>query len=269
MNDSPWYLNALEQATCLAFSCLPSPRPTLEQLRNCKLVGHRGAHQGTPYIENTLPGFVALTKAGVWGAELDIRWTRDLVPVISHDPDCLRLFKQAICIAETDFQQLRLSVPHIPTLAEVVSAVGGKLHLMIEIKNEPYPRPKEQAETLKHTLASLTPITDYHFLALEPDLFAHAPFATLECQVIVGTMNVKAVSRIAQRVCYGGIAGAYPLFTGKRRRYHQQRGQKIGTGHINTQRILFQELKKGTNWIFSNRALRLQHVVNNLLRDEK
>ena len=262
MNDAPWYINSLEKATSFIYSCLPSPRPSLSQLHSCKIIGHRGAHLGTTFVENTLPGFMALADCGVWGVELDIRWTKDLIPIISHDPDCKRLFKKSLVIAETEFKQLRSEVPQIPNLAEVVLHVGGKLHLMLEIKNDPYPRPQTQAIILQSTLANLTPVVDYHFLALKPELFEYVPFASLESQVIVGTFNAKETSQYAEQYEYGGLAGAYPFFTKKLRHKHSNLNQKIGTGHINTKRILSQEIAKGTDWIFSNRALTLQTWIN-------
>jgi len=262
MNDSPWYINVLEQIVHTAFSCLPAPSPTATQLRACKLVGHRGAHIGTPYLENSLPGFIAMAEAGVWGVETDLRWTKDLVPVLSHDPDCRRLFNNSLVIADTNFSVLRKEIPNICSLAEVIEQCGKSLHLMLEIKSEPYPDPSQQANILHDILASLTAVENYHLLALTPELFTYFPFACQESLVLVGTLNTRKASRAALQTTCGGFAGAYPFFTQSLRGAHQQLGQKIGTGHINSKRLLFQEIAKGTDWIFSNKVLQLQKILN-------
>ena len=261
MNDSPWYINALERITNTLFSCLPSPKPSLRDLQKCKIVGHRGAHLGTPFIENSLEGFIALAEAKVWGAEMDIRWTQDLVPVISHDPDCRRLFQQPLLIANTPFAKLREQVPLIPSLEEVVNAVGKRLHLMLEIKQEYHPQPAQQSASLQDILSPLKAERDYHFLTLDRTLFSLVSFAPLTSQVLVSILNTKVVSAQASEINYGGIAGAYPFFTQKIRQQHRRFGQKIGVGHIDSKRLLFQQIAKGTDWIFSNRALKLQTII--------
>jgi len=48
-------------------------------------VAHRGASSTTP--ENTLPAFEEAARAGADVVELDVRLTRDRVPVVLHDPD--------------------------------------------------------------------------------------------------------------------------------------------------------------------------------------
>lgn len=262
MKDSPWHLNALERATQLAFNCLPSPKPSKEQLQGCKIVGHRGAHAGTAFLENTLPGFQALVDAGVWGIEMDIRWTTDLVPVISHDADCLRVFNNPTVIAETPFAQLRQQVPLVPSLEEVVAEIGGRIHLMLEIKSEPYRHPIKQSQKLEQVLSNLSPGEDFHLLALDRNLLSLANFAPLASQLLVSITNTKLISEQALTLNYGGIAGAYPFYTQKIRRKHQAIKQKIGVGHIDSKRLLFQEINKNTDWIFSNRALELQQMIN-------
>ncbi len=72
---------------------LPQPFPGPERLRRCKIVSHRGQHDTPGVRENTLAAFETARACGVWGIELDIRWTRDLVPVVTHDPDLRRVFQ--------------------------------------------------------------------------------------------------------------------------------------------------------------------------------
>ncbi len=261
MNDEPWYINALETCTQKAFECLPSPQPSSQQWLEAKIVGHRGAHSGKQVLENTHQAFADLVSAGVWGAEMDIRWTKDLVPVISHDAHCQRLFQKDIVIADTHFSELRKKAPLIPSLEEIVAAFGGQLHLMLELKAEPYPKAQQQASILKSVLAPLQAIKDYHFLALDKSLFSHLPFIAQESRILVSVFNTKIISQQGQEKNYAGIAGAYPFFTRNLRNIHRDLGQKIGTGHINCKRLLRRELALGTDWVFSNAPVKMQSFL--------
>ncbi|HBZ56506.1 MAG TPA: glycerophosphodiester phosphodiesterase, partial [Syntrophobacteraceae bacterium] len=64
------------------FARLPQSPPTSRQAQQCRIVAHRGEYDGVAVLENTVPAFDAARNAGVWGIELDVRWTRDLEPVV-------------------------------------------------------------------------------------------------------------------------------------------------------------------------------------------
>jgi glycerophosphoryl diester phosphodiesterase len=103
-------------------------------------IAHRGAPRERP--ENTLPSFARALELGADGIELDVHATRDGVVVVHHDPvprarDAdRRLAGRAI--ADLTHDQLRgFSVAPgigIPTLAEVLSLVGGAAVVYVEIK---------------------------------------------------------------------------------------------------------------------------------------
>ena len=75
-----------------AFSRRPRPHPGIERLQSCRIISHRGEHDNRRVFENTLVAFDAAVAQGVWGIEFDLRWTRDLAPVVIHDADLRRLF---------------------------------------------------------------------------------------------------------------------------------------------------------------------------------
>ena len=74
------------------YSIRPQPSPGREVLSNCKIISHRGEHDGNAVFENTLAAFDRAKEKDVWGIECDLRWTKDLQPVIIHDPDLVRVF---------------------------------------------------------------------------------------------------------------------------------------------------------------------------------
>ena len=73
------------------FAAWPRPKPEESALRRCRIISHRGEHDNVTVFENTLPAFDMARDHGVWGIECDIRWTKDLVPVVYHDADLRRL----------------------------------------------------------------------------------------------------------------------------------------------------------------------------------
>jgi glycerophosphoryl diester phosphodiesterase len=242
-------------------AALPQPTPSRDALRRCKLISHRGEHDNRSVLENTLPAFAAARDAGVWGIECDIRWTADLVPVIAHDPDGRRVFGDDAVIGELTFDALRDRLPQVPSLAELVAEFGGHTHLMLEIKAEPYPEPERQTASLAEHLAALVPGEDYHFLALDPDLFRYVDFVPSAACLPVAEFNVSALSRRALERGYGGLTGHYLLLTDGVRRRHETAGQRIGTGHIGSRNALFREINRDVEWIFSNDAVTMQRLL--------
>ena len=76
-----------------------------------------------------------------------------------------------------------------------MNGFGKRTHLMLEIKDEPWPDPEGQARRLSEILAPLAPGEDYHLLALDPDLFERAPFVDRRHCIPVSEVNPGAISR--------------------------------------------------------------------------
>jgi glycerophosphoryl diester phosphodiesterase len=243
----------------------PQPFPGRERLHRCKIVSHRGQHDNLRVRENTLAAFEIARSCGVWGIELDIRWTRDLVPVVTHDPDLRRVFQLPLRVAALNFAQLRARAPLVPSLAEVVAACGRRLHLMIDLKQEAFPDPPRQRRRLAEHLALLSPGRDYHFLALQPAVFETFKVAPPQTYLPVGQGPLGVLSRLALRRRYGGIAGHYLMLSDRLIARHRQAAQETGTGFVKSRNCLFRELNRGVHWIFSNHAAGLQAMRNALL----
>jgi len=100
-----------------------------------QLIAHRGASADAP--ENTLTAFRLAIAQGADGLECDLRMSADGVIVISHDDSLKRTHEQPVCIAEMTAAQLATFA--VPTLAETLATVRGKLPLSnLELK-EPIP----------------------------------------------------------------------------------------------------------------------------------
>jgi glycerophosphoryl diester phosphodiesterase len=246
-------------------AAIPRRVPDRSALEHCRLVSHRGEHDNQVIMENTLAAFERARAAGVWGIECDIRWTRDLIPVICHDPTPERLFGVKEPLAELDFNELRARVPLIPSLEEVVSEFGGNTHLMLEIKAGHWPEPGRQAGTLRKLFDPLSPGSDFHMLSLQADLFDLVPFVDRRFCLPVAETNVAAMSRYALEQGCVGLGGHYLLLNKTLQARHRAAGQVLGTGFPASRNCLFRELNRGIEWVFSNHAVALQAELDRAL----
>lgn len=241
---------------------IPQPVPSQDALAQCKLISHRGEHDNCDTLENTLHAFTQATAAGVWGIECDIRFTRDLVPVICHDSCCTRVFGMKTPVSELLFSDLRHELPDVPALEEVIEQFGRQTHLMLELKEEPWAQPKRQRDILESALAPLEPTQDYHFLALNPDLFERVDFIPNKACMPVAEMNVGKLSRVALERGYGGLGGHYLLLGNTLLERHNAQGQRLGIGFPGSKNALFRELNRGIEWVFSNDAVAMQAIID-------
>lgn len=104
-------------------------------------VAHRALHdraQGRP--ENSRAAVRAAVAAG-YGIEIDLQGSADGVAMVFHDDDLDRLTGaagpvRARSAAELGAIRLRDAEEGIPTLAEVLAIVAGRVPLLIEIKDQ-------------------------------------------------------------------------------------------------------------------------------------
>ncbi len=251
----------------LLFSGYPQPLPDKKRLINCKIISHRGEHDNRYVFENTLKAFDIALENGIFGIEFDLRWTKDLKPVVFHDSNTNRLFKKNLSINEVSFSDLIASIPEIPSLAETILRYGKKLHLMVEMKEEFYPEPVYQTGVLKDLFSALEPVKDYHLISLSPGIFNIIDFVPETAFLPVARFNIGRISEIAIRNNYGGIAGHYLLISDSMFKKHTDKNQKIGTGFIGSRNSLFRELNRGAEWIFSNNAAKLQAILSHIVKN--
>ena len=98
---------------------------------------HRGLH-GDGIAENSMSAFRAAVDAG-YGIELDVRLSRDGELVVFHDDDLKRMCKDERLVCDVDSAELSgMSLlgtsDGIPTFAEVLKLVDGRVPLLVEIK---------------------------------------------------------------------------------------------------------------------------------------
>lgn len=138
----------------------------MSTLKIPKVIGHRGAKAYAP--ENTIESIETAASLGVKWVELDVKLTRDGVPIIFHDEELDRTTNGSGLVAQTDYADLRDldagswfgdSFVHvrIPTLEEAVDILlKHDLGLNLEIK----PCPGREKETAEVALDHLSQIWD-------------------------------------------------------------------------------------------------------------
>lgn len=133
-----------------------------------KVIGHRGAAAYAP--ENTLEGIHTAADMGVEWVELDVKLTKDDVPILFHDEMLERTTNGSGPIAELTYEELRqfeagswfgesFTGIKIPTLEEALDVlIERNLGLNLEIK----PCPGREKETAEVALDILSQCWDDH-----------------------------------------------------------------------------------------------------------
>lgn len=133
-----------------------------------KVIGHRGAAHYAP--ENTLESIHSAADLGAEWVELDVKLTKDGVPIIFHDEDLQRTTGVAGLVADTDYSTIKeldagswfgesFIGAKIPTLEEAVDVLIERgLGLNLELK----PCPGRERETAEVVLDQLSQIWDAH-----------------------------------------------------------------------------------------------------------
>jgi glycerophosphoryl diester phosphodiesterase len=113
-------------------------RPTWTAAGGPYLIGHRG-YPGRAR-ENTLASFAAALEAGCHGVELDVRLTRDGVPVVHHDAT-VRTARGVVAIGDLESETVDTATfaspdgPYtVPRLAHALARFGGRCLLNVEVK---------------------------------------------------------------------------------------------------------------------------------------
>jgi glycerophosphoryl diester phosphodiesterase len=133
-----------------------------------KIIGHRGAAAYAP--ENTIEGIHTAADIGIEWVELDVKLTKDGVPIIFHDETLDRTTNGSGTVAETDYEDIKqleagswyadsFTGIKIPTLEEAIEVlINLDLGFNLEIK----PCPGREKETAEIALDVLSQYWDDH-----------------------------------------------------------------------------------------------------------
>ncbi len=162
-----------------------------------KIVGHRGARGLAP--ENTLAAIHKGLLHGVDELEIDVRVTKDNVPVLIHNKTCTDASGVALTVRDHNFAELKRHKPDLTTLQDAITAIGRQVPLQIEIK---WSEPTEPiAQIINSFLSQGWQPTDFLIGSKKQStlLEIHRALPTIPKVVIEPFLSVRAVWR-AQRV---------------------------------------------------------------------
>lgn len=158
---------------------------------------HRGAKAYAPM--NTLPAFELAAVQGADGIELDVHLSRDGYPIVLHDFTVDHTTDGTGYVRDMTLSQLKdldagsyfsdsFRGVKIPTLDEVLEAVGSRLYINVEIKSESAETDGVEqvvADVIKRfglqkriILSSFNPLTLHRFRTIMPEVpigYLYAP----------------------------------------------------------------------------------------------
>lgn len=97
------------------------------------------AHRGAPYRvrENTIDSLRSAVQLGADAVEIDVRLTRDGVPVLLHDETLKRLWEQDRPLRSLSSDEVRgLTAGGVPTLMEALKETADS-RIMVDLPGEP------------------------------------------------------------------------------------------------------------------------------------
>lgn len=142
-------------------------------------IAHRALHDRTQgRIENSPLAIQAAVDAG-YGIEIDLQLSQDGVPMVFHDEELDRLTAETGPVnrrtaAELGRTRLTDSTDTIPTLAEVLALIDGKVPLLIEIKDQTLGMAPTDGRLEAATAAALTSYRgEVALMSFNPHSIAH------------------------------------------------------------------------------------------------
>lgn len=106
-------------------------------------IAHRGFHdcegsfQGGRGPENSRESIFHAVQNGL-GVEIDVRFTKDYIPIVFHDNNLKRLCGIEDYLSNINYRDLMLfklrNNEKLPTLKEILSIIDGKIPVLIEFK---------------------------------------------------------------------------------------------------------------------------------------
>ena len=97
------------------------------------IFGHRGVPE--LYPENTLQSFECAIKLSYDGIELDVMLTKDQQIIVHHD-STVKLKNKDIEVLKLNYPEIKKNYPTITTLEEILTSIGHKININIEIKGK-------------------------------------------------------------------------------------------------------------------------------------
>ncbi len=130
-------------------------------------IAHRGLFDRESVPENSRSAFLEAVRKG-YAVELDVRLTKDEVPVVFHDESLLRMCGVEKKVSDCTYEELCAyslgsTQKHIPTFEAVLKDIAGKTPVLVEIKAEKaYKRTAEKTAEVLDRYIGVYAVQSFH-----------------------------------------------------------------------------------------------------------
>ncbi|MEU5424610.1 glycerophosphodiester phosphodiesterase [Streptomyces olivoreticuli] len=223
------------------------------------------AHRGDPYAhrENTLPSVGSALRAGAGAVEIDVRLTRDGVPVLLHDATLERLWARPWSLDSLSADELReLTGGGVPTLREALALTGAEAapgqRLFIDL---PAPSATEAAVAEVHASGAAGRV----YYCGSPESMLAVRRADPDAEIAL-TWTTLAPPRAAllDRVRPRWINYRFGLLTPELVATHHAQGFLVSAWTADTRRTMRRLLSAGVDSITTNRIQTLRSLTAGL-----
>lgn len=158
-----------------------------------KIIGHRGARGLRP--ENTLASIQIALDLGVDEIEIDVRTTKDGVPVLSHNPRITDDKNKSYIVSDNTYRYLKKHRSDLTTLAECIAALDRQRPLYMDLKIG------AQTELVIEVVQDFVKLgwsaNDFLFGSREPHILRamHEAFPDIPLIVIEDWSSLRAIRR--------------------------------------------------------------------------
>lgn len=245
------------------------PRPTI--------FAHRGSSAYAP--ENTLSAFELAIQHQADAVELDVKLSQDNIPVVIHDPTVDRTTNGSGFVRRMTLEELRkldageyfnasFRGERIPTLEEVLTTIGRRIFINIELTNYASPNdnlPEIVAELIqKHNLSESILISSFNPLALWriSRLLPQVPRGLLALR---GTAGSWARSWIRHLVPCEAVHPAFQDVTPNFLRRIHRSGQRVHAYTVNLPEDMRRLLKMGVDGIFTDDPVLARKILSEVI----
>lgn len=238
------------------------------------ILGHRGSPREAP--ENTIPSFLMALDRGADGIELDVTLSRDGALFIIHDYTLSRTTDGRGLAARHTLDQLQsldagsyfsrqFAGTRIPTLQEVVEALGRKAFIMIEIKTSLVGTNMETADAVADVIAR-------HDLYKRVVVSSFNPFALtrvrkMDSHIPVGLLHFPLIPSLLQGGSLANMVGPDVLHPHHRlvnRKYMEQArmlGCRVIPWTVNTEEDLDAMMQMGADGVITDYPGKIRKVL--------
>ncbi len=224
------------------------------------LIGHRGFPGAAR--ENTSPSFEAALEAGCDGVELDVRLTRDGVPVVHHD-ETVSTPDGSLVIGDVTWAALKSASARsdrgryaISSLEEVLVTLAGRALINVEVKPPGPARREEAAEAVIRALDRVRPRESTLVSSFDPEALNAVHLRDRGCFLgflfsSMGDLNHLEESEVADRLT--ALHPRHNLVDARLMKRAQERALAVHTWTVDDPAEASRLVDLGVNSVITNR----------------